>query len=111
MVMGRNPHRRAMDTNKIFGALANENRVRILQWLAEPTRHFPPQTEEDIEEVGVCVDFIRKKLDVSQSTTSQYLATLEEAGLVTSQRIGQWTYYQRDEETLEAFAEFVRDDL
>lgn len=100
-----------MDTNEVFKALANDNRKRILQWLAEPTRHFPPQTEEDIEEVGVCVDFIRQKLGVSQSTTSQYLSTLEDAGLVTSERIGQWTYYQRDEETIEEFAAFVREDL
>lgn len=100
-----------MDPIDVLKALSNENRLRILRWLADPTRHFPPQTEEDIEEVGVCVKFIREKVDVSQSTTSQYLATLEEADLVTSQRIGQWTYYQRNQDTIDAFAAFVHDDL
>ncbi|KDE56648.1 ArsR family transcriptional regulator [Halostagnicola sp. A56] len=100
-----------MEPIRIFKTLSNENRLRILQWLTEPTRHFPPQQEEDIEEVGVCVDSIRRKLEVSQSTTSQYLSKLEDAGLITSQRIGQWTYYQRDEETIKEFARFVRDKL
>lgn len=100
-----------MEPLRVFKSLSNENRLRIVQWLAEPTQHFPPQQEEDMEDVGVCVDFIRRKLDVSQSTTSQYLSKLEDAGLITSQRIGQWTYYQRDEETIEEFADFVRDEL
>ncbi|MDX1744780.1 MAG: metalloregulator ArsR/SmtB family transcription factor [Halobacteriales archaeon] len=100
-----------MDPIAVFKALSNPNRLRILQWLAEPTEHFPPQTEEDIEDVGVCVDFIRQKVDVSQSTTSEYLQTLEGADLVTSQRIGQWTYYQRDEATLDAFTAFVAEEL
>ncbi|MFC6965135.1 ArsR/SmtB family transcription factor [Halocatena marina] len=100
-----------MDSIKVLKALSNENRVRILQWLADPTRHFPPQTEENIEDVGVCVKFIQEKVGVSQSTVSQYMATLEEADLVTSQRIGQWTYYQRNQDTINAFVEFARDEL
>lgn len=100
-----------MEPLTILKALSNENRLRILQWLATPTHHFPPQTEEDIEEVGVCVKLIQEKVGVSQSTVSQYMATLEAADLVTSQRIGQWTYYQRNQDTIDAFAAFVRDEL
>lgn len=100
-----------MDPLRIFKALSNENRLQILQWLDDPTENFPPQEHEDIEEVGVCVDFIRQKAGVSQSTTSQYMAKLRDADLVTSERIGQWTYYQRNEETIRRFADFVKDNL
>lgn len=100
-----------MEPMKVIKALCNENRLQILQWLDNPTENFPPQEQEDIEEVGVCVDFIRQKAGVSQSTTSQYMSKLQDAELVTSERIGQWTYYQRNEETIQQFAEFVRDDL
>lgn len=100
-----------MDPIAVFKALSNPNRLRIFQWLADPTAHFPPQSEEDIEDVGVCVDFIRQKVDVSQSTTSEYLRTLENAELVTSERIGQWTYYQRDQSTVDELVAFVAEDL
>lgn len=100
-----------MEPMKVIKALCNENRLRILQWLDDPSENFPPQEQEDIEKVGVCVDYIREKAGVSQSTTSQYLSKLQEADLVTSQRIGQWTYYQRNEETIQEFAEFVQNEL
>lgn len=100
-----------MDPMRVIKALCNENRLQILQWLDNPTENFPPQEQEDIEEVGVCVDFIRQKTGVSQSTTSQYMSKLQDADLVTSERIGQWTYYKRNEETIQEFADFVRDEL
>ena len=100
-----------MDPMRILKALSNENRLQILQWLDDPSDNFPPQEQEDIEEVGVCVDFIRQKAGVSQSTTSQYMSKLQDAELVTSERIGQWTYYQRNEKTIQQFAEFVRNEL
>lgn len=100
-----------MDALRVIKALCNENRLKIIQWLKNPSENFPPQEQEDIEEVGVCVDFIRQKAGVSQSTTSQYMAKLQNADLVTSERIGQWTYYQRNEETIEEFADFIQNEL
>lgn len=100
-----------MDPMKVIKALCNVNRLRILQWLDDPSENFTQQDQEDIEEVGVCVDFIREKAGISQSTTSQYMSKLQEADLVTSTRIGQWTYYQRNEETIQEFADFVSNEL
>ncbi len=71
-----------MDPIDVIKALSNENRLRILRWLADPARHFPPQREENIEDVGVCVKFAQERVGDSQSTVSQYMATLEEANLV-----------------------------
>jgi ArsR family transcriptional regulator len=95
---------------EVFKALANPTRLRILGWLREPTEHFAPQ-EDPLDEVGVCVKQIQEKAGISQSTTSQFMATLQRAGLVTSRRIGQWTYYRRDEERIAALAAQLGSEL
>jgi DNA-binding transcriptional ArsR family regulator len=83
----------------VFKALANPTRLRILGWLRDPVAHFATQ-EEPLEEVGVCVKQIQEKAGISQSTASQFMATLQRSGLVTSRRIGQWTYYRRNDAVL-----------
>lgn len=97
------------DLALVFKALSNPTRVRILQWLKEPDT-FPPQLEA-AEEVGVCLKHIQARAEVSQSTASQYMAALQSAGLVTSHRIGQWTHYRRDEETIARLADHIRTEL
>ena len=47
---------------------------------------------------------IQEKAGVSQSTASQFMSTLQRAGLVESTRIGTWTYYRRDESRIAALA-------
>jgi DNA-binding transcriptional ArsR family regulator len=89
---------------EVFKALSNPHRLRILQWLKDPRSHFPPQDGGAPEDVGVCVKHIQAKAGVSQSTTSQFLAVLQRAGLVTSRRIGHWTYYKRDDERIAELA-------
>lgn len=91
----------------VLKALSNSTRLRILGWLRDPAAHFPPQ-DQPAEEVGVCLKHIQAKAEVSQSTASQYMATLQRAGLVTSRRIGQWTHYQRDEARIAALTERLR---
>lgn len=78
-------------------ALASERRVHILHWLKDPTAHFPPQVDGDLVRDGVCGVFIAEKLGVSQPTASEHLKILLDAGLITSTRIKQWTFYRRDE--------------
>jgi ArsR family transcriptional regulator len=95
---------------EVFKALSNPTRLRILGWLREPAEHFAPQ-EDALDEVGVCVKQIQEKAGISQSTTSQFMATLQRAGLVSSRRIGQWTYYQRDEERIAAIAAQLGSEL
>jgi ArsR family transcriptional regulator len=83
-------------------ALANERRVRILDWLKDPRAHFPKQTDGDLVEDGVCGLLIARKLKVSQPTASEHLRVLVQAGLIRPRRIKQWTFYQRDEARLRA---------
>ena len=92
---------------EIFKALANPTRLQIMGWLRDPTAHFEPQPDP-IAEVGVCVKQIQEKAGVSQSTASQFMQTLQRAGLVTSQRRGAWTYYRRADERIDRLPELVR---
>lgn len=84
-------------------AVANPTRLQILHWLEEPRESFGRQEVGDFETDGVCVSLIQKKAGLSQSTTSAYLATLARAGLVDVKRIGQWTYYRRNNAAIGRF--------
>jgi len=92
----------SIDMNEALKALDNPARLTILGWLKDPRKNFPTQ-EVDPEEVGVCVSIIQERSGLSQSTISLYLASLQRAQLVTSQRIGPWTYYKRHEKNIAAF--------
>ena len=83
-------------------ALANPSRLRILDWLKQPTKHFPPQTDGDLEKDGVCGLLIARKLRVSQPTASEHLRILAQAGLIRGKRIKKWTFYKRDEKRITA---------
>ena len=91
-----------------FAALSSERRLQILEWLKEPTRHFRPQVDGDLEDDGVCGVLIAEKLGVSQPTVSEHMRVLVEAGLVTAKRLRQWTFYKRDERAITAFKRSVR---
>ncbi len=82
-------------------ALASDRRLLILDWLKDPVAHFPPQSDGDRVEDGVCGVLIAGKLGVSQPTVSEHLKILTRAGLLTSKRIRQWTFYRRDEAKLD----------
>jgi DNA-binding transcriptional ArsR family regulator len=94
-----------------FGALASPRRLQILDWLKDPVAHFPPQRDGDLVEDGVCVLFVAEKLGVAQPTATAHLQTLARAGLVTSKRTGQWTFYKRDERAIAALKRRIDADL
>jgi DNA-binding transcriptional ArsR family regulator len=89
-----------MKADRVFRALANENRIEILFWLQNPRRHFPPQFAGDLVRDGVCGCFIAEKLRVSHPTASEHLKILSQAGLIRGKRIKQWTFYKRDESAI-----------
>ncbi|GAA3552406.1 winged helix-turn-helix domain-containing protein [Microlunatus spumicola] len=96
----------AENLTRAFKALGHPTRLAILEWLKEPTS-FPPQ-DQPAEQVGVCLKHIQARAGVSQSTASQLMATLQQAGLVTCTRVGQWSHYRRDEAGIAAVAEAVQ---
>ncbi|GAB7387852.1 metalloregulator ArsR/SmtB family transcription factor [Bacillaceae bacterium] len=100
-----------MELLEVFKALSNETRLQIMQWLKHPEMHFPHPKNGEIHEDGVCVSDIQKKVGLSQSTVSLYLSILQKAGLIKAKRIGQWTYYKRDEENIKKIVEMLSRDL
>lgn len=96
---------------QVLKALNNEARLKILEWLKDPKAHFGHQPIGDLEADGVCVSLIQRKSGLSQSTTSEYLAILTRAGLVKSKRLGQWTYYKRDDAAIRRFVRELGETL
>ena len=99
-----------MDQVDIFKALSNRSRIQILNWLKDPEFNFPEQGGAGFEH-GVCVGQIQRKAGLTQSTVSEYLSILQRAGLVSSVRVGQWTYYRRDEAGIKALLENLGTEL
>ena len=70
---------------KVFRALSDETRIRILKVLLERE---------------CCVCEIMQALDISQSRASRNLGILEGAGFVKSRREGLWMVYAIDEQAM-----------
>ncbi|ATP46627.1 helix-turn-helix transcriptional regulator [Pseudomonas kermanshahensis] len=92
-----------LDLDDIIKALAHPVRREILDWLKDPATQFPDQHHST--EHGVCAGQIDQRCGLSQSTVSAHLAILQRAGLISSQKIGQWHFFKRNEETIQAFLE------
>lgn len=89
-----------MSLAPVLRALANERRLQILEWLKDPSAHFPPQVDGDLEKDGVCGVLIAEKLRIGQPTLSEHMRILTQAGLVRPKRIKQWIFYKRDEKRI-----------
>jgi DNA-binding transcriptional ArsR family regulator len=84
-------------------AVSNPMRRRILAQMKQPAENFPGQ--EHPYEFGVCAGKINNACGLSQSTISAHLAVLQQAGLITAKRVGQWVFYKRNEPAIADFLE------
>ncbi len=101
-----------MNLINILKALSNEKRFQILEILKEPEKHFSADAQKcDMRSEGVCVGLIEKKVGLSQSTVSQYLAQLQQADLIRMERRGQWTYCQLNRELVKKFIDELNKKL
>lgn len=91
----------SIDLDAMLKALAHPLRREMLVWMKDPERYFSPQ--ERPFDIGVCAGKFDERCGLSQSTVSAHLATLQRAGLISSRRIGQWTFFKRNETNLHAF--------
>ncbi len=98
---------------RIFKALANENRLKIL----EAIKNSQAQCTCCPEDVGLfnmeegticCVDEIVGQFDMAQSTISQHLKELHTSGLLERHKKAQWVYYTVNQKRLEELAEYLR---
>ena len=90
-------------------AIAHPLRREILKWLKAPQLYFPLQ-EWDVER-GISVGQITQRCGLSQSTVSQHLSVLKQAGLVDACRKGPFHFYRRNEAAIEALAKSLQDQL
>lgn len=97
-----------LNTEDILKALAHPARRSILAWLKEPEAHFAGQ--EHPLDLGVCAGQF-ERCGLSQSTVSTHLGILQRAGLVQSQRVGQWVFYQRNEAVIAEFLKTLQAEL
>lgn len=91
-----------LDTNtaeqlaRMFGALADPSRVRLLSILAaQPT-------------FEACLCDLTDSTSLSQPTVSHHMKRLLDAGLVTREQRGRWAYYRIASDTLEALGDALR---
>ncbi len=77
-----------MDLDLIFKALANPIRRQILEWLKSPEQYLSVEECGGFQR-GVCAGQIEKLGQVSQSTMSNHLSVLQQAGLITATKHGQ----------------------
>ncbi|WP_447800445.1 ArsR/SmtB family transcription factor [Pseudomonas kilonensis] len=98
-----------LDLDEIIKALAHPVRRDILHWLKDPKVQFPEQLHN--HEFGICAGQIDQRCGLSQSTVSAHLAVLQRAGLITSQKVGQWHFFKRNEEVIQQFLKQMSQEL
>jgi len=100
-----------MNIVEISKVLSNTTRVKILKWLKNPEKNFPPHQDIDHFDDGVCVGYIQDKAGLSQSTISTYLTSMQNVNLIIPTRHGKWTYYKRNESVIESYIEALQTEL
>jgi ArsR family transcriptional regulator, arsenate/arsenite/antimonite-responsive transcriptional repressor len=80
--------------------------IRLLHALADPTRLAIVRQLAADDQVCAC-DFT-SCCDVSQPTVSHHLKVLREAGVVTSERRGNWIFYRLDPGVADRVAAIAR---
>ncbi|MCQ6258478.1 helix-turn-helix transcriptional regulator [Pseudomonas sp. Q11] len=98
-----------LDLDEIIKALAHPVRRDILNWLKDPKVQFPEQLHN--HEFGICAGQIDQRCGLSQSTVSAHLAVLQRAGLITSQKVGQWHFFKRNEDVIQQFLKQMSQEL
>ena len=78
---------------KVFKALSDETRLRILKVLQERDE--------------LCVCEIMQALGISESRTSRNLGMLKDAGFVTDRREGLWVHYSLNKEKLNDYHQVI----
>lgn len=96
-------------------ALSDPIRLRMLGVLAEGrdccdlpdicTRNVPG----DGVPAGICVCEFQEQFGLGQSRTSYHLRVLRQAGLITEETRGKWTFYQLDRDALAGALESIAD--
>lgn len=99
-----------MDVDLIYKALSNPIRRQILQWLKTPEQFLSLEENGGFQH-GICAGQIEKLGQVSQSTMSNHLSVLQQAGLITATKHGQWSYFSRNEALIQQYIQYLKQHL
>ena len=75
-----------------FKALSDVNRIMIVDMLSCGE---------------LCACKILEKFDITQPTLSHHMKILCDCGLVNNRKVGKWTYYSLNRETIQGFQTFL----
>ena len=100
-----------MNIDVISKALANPLRRQILQWIKHPEQYFDAEQCADGFRQGVCAGQIERLGKVAQSTMSNHLSVLQNAGLISAQKYGQWSYFSRNEALIQQYIQHLQTTL
>ncbi len=81
-----------MDVALICKALGDANRFRIVRMLSDGEQ---------------CACKLLDRFDITQPTLSHHMKALCECGLVRVRRVGKWSHYSVNRETLAAFRQYI----
>lgn len=98
---------KGMDRSTQIRAMASGPRLRILQLLAEPGKHFGHQWSADPVEFGVCMTLIAEALAIAQPTASRHLDILRQARFISVQKHLKWSYCKRNEAAISGYLEWL----
>ncbi|MFQ3549545.1 MAG: metalloregulator ArsR/SmtB family transcription factor [Armatimonadota bacterium] len=80
--------------DKLFKALSDPNRIKIIEILANRGE--------------ACVCRLNEEIDICQSSLSHHMTILKNAGLVESRREGQWIHYSIVPSALQEMNNYLR---
>ena len=86
----------AVELERLFQALADRNRVKVLNMLA--------QTDGD----AICVCEFQDALGLKQSTVSYHLKQLVDAGVISREQRGRFAFYSLTAGVLDRIAELLK---
>lgn len=90
---------------KIFKALSDENRVRILLHIYKNLRECCTEEMECTEEN--CIKKLASFLQITVPTVSHHVKELVNAGLIKTQKKGRWVYCQIDKKSFAQVEQFL----
>ncbi len=99
-----------MDIPKICNALGNETRFQIVKALKDKAIGTCCDKIQYFEN-GISVADVVSTTGLAQSTVSQHLAVLEQAGIIIREKRSQWTCFFLNRPLLAEFARAFQEEL
>ncbi len=94
---------------RVFGALSNPKRLKLLQRLVESCCVGGVCCTS--ENLALCIDKLAEELGLAKSTVSHHLKELREAGLIAVERSGKFNDFRIEGGALSALAVFIEQML